>query len=179
MPRHPIALLALVLALAAPMLSAQTLPNFTGTWTLDVARSTVQKETPRQLVIMQTPQAVTIERQVEGQREVITYPFQTKAEILAPPTPPEKPASQGQPSTIEQIGGPTGVQSTAAEWKNGGLETTAVLMISGKAVTHTARRTLNLTGTEMTVETLLAVQHGYQTGESSASAREIYVKQAK
>jgi hypothetical protein len=54
----------------------------------------------------------------------------------------------------------------------------AVLSINGKAVTRTASRTLNPSGNEMTVESRLIVQHGYEyNGANVGTAKDVFIKQ--
>jgi hypothetical protein len=55
----------------------------------------------------------------------------------------------------------------AFRWDGSRLVTTLVTDINKSAVSLQEIRSLNAAGTEMTVETSLVVEHGYQTGGSS------------
>lgn len=175
MPRLLTAAFAMVLLASGATLLAQ-MPNFSGTWEIDPARSNLTDGTATTLTITQSPTEFAIDRQFAGDTDHTVYVFKSAAEVLE-----EEPVGTSGKTAVtgtvaDGPGGPTTVQASGAEWRDGGLETTTVLMISGKPVMLRTRRTLNSAGTEMTVERLLAVQHGYSSGEASATAREVYVR---
>jgi hypothetical protein len=172
--------------LAAVHATAQTVPSFDGTWVLDNVKGVVAEGTPTTIVIKQTTDAVTIERSGNGVHDNITYPFKPIAAVAAAvPTTGTRTEDRGDAAKDESskngpvpdTGGATGIESTGAEWKDGGLETMMVATINGKSVTQRTRRTLNAAGTEMTVENVLSVQHGYQSGGANGAAQNVYVKQ--
>ena len=151
--------------------SGQEHPNFTGTWVMDVSRSEtagqapeVVRRAPVTLIIAQSPDGLVIETEADGRRESVNYSFIRQQD---PPTPV---GTSGPNATT--------VQQALAEWKGDRLETLAVLTINGKAVTKVVSRTLDPSGAEMTVETRLAVQHGYEAnGANVGNAKDVFIKQ--
>jgi len=135
-----------------PATRGQSHPDFSGTWTMDVQRS-VSPTYPEfggavTLVINQSHTAITIETKRGGRSATVTYL-------------PGKPASTPA-SGID----PAGPQSPTSRyyWEGTRLITETVRLASG-APEGTFRtrevHTLNSDGTEMTVETMLVVEHGY------------------
>ena len=177
--------LTLIAVLVAVPSRGQTFPNFSGTWALVDARDGPDEDRATQLTIVQTPTAITVEQVVKGEREVLNYPFTA---LALPDVVANTDAAVGTSGNLNDdkkaltdvakpdLGGPSRVLGTRAEWKDGVLETTAVLMISGRTVTERRRRTLNAEGNQMTVSTLLAVQHGYQAGNANSSDTQMYRK---
>jgi hypothetical protein len=132
---------ALVVVLLLPSaLLAQGKPDFSGTWAMDASRSesAVQNEPigPVTLVITQTAQELKIET-TRGER--------TTTSILK---------LDGSENRIA-----SGTAKT--HWDGTTLVTETVRDIQGKTVTTKESRRLNPAGTEILVETVLVVQHGY------------------
>jgi len=139
MKRTPAAALAAMLFL--PVLSAQSPPDFSGTWTLDPARSqSAQQGEPFKsvtFVIAQSVGQVRIEATRGNEKESVLYPL-TKSR-----------ASLGASGQSE------------AYWDGEQLVTVTQRTVSGQTVTVKEARTLGPGGTDMTVETTVIVQHGY------------------
>ena len=141
---------AVLLPSSAPR--GQSHPDFSGTWTMDVQRS-VSPTYPEfggavTLVINQSDTAITIETKRGGRSATVTY---------LPGKPPSTPASGVDPP------GP-GSPASRYYWEGTKLVTETVRLASD-APEGTFRtrevRTLNGDGTEMTVDTMLVVEHGY------------------
>ena len=164
----PLGLLVLSL-LGLGTASGQERPDFTGTWVMDVNRSETAgqapglRRTPVTMIITQSPSEVIIETEADGTRELMRYSFARQQD---PPRPVGTTGSND--STVQQA---------LAEWKGDYLQTMAVLSINGKAVTKTMSRTLDPSGTEMTVQTRLIVQHGYEyNGANVGTAKDVFIK---
>ena len=125
-------------------LGAQSQPDFSGTWVMDQARSEAAAQgTPIgrvTVVIRQTPAEVRIETTRDGRTEAVRY----------------LPAS-AKPAGGEDVVG-------AFRWEGSKLVTRLVTDINKQAITVEEVRSLNATGREMTVELMLVVEHGYQSG---------------
>ena len=141
--KHPI-FAACIVVLATVGLAAQSRPDFSGRWSMDLERSEAaaqgQAIGPVEVVITQLPNEVQIATTRSGNTETVRY---LPAEM--------KPSSQGQP-----IG--------RFRWDGPKLITTLVTDINKQAITVEEVRSLNPAGTEMTVELSLVVEHGYQSG---------------
>jgi hypothetical protein len=138
---------SLVVALASLDLGAQAMPDFSGSWAMDLARSEAAAQGgpigPVTVAIRQTPSEVTVETTRNGRTEGVSYvPVGTK-------TPDAK--------------DPAGT----FRWDGSRLVTFLVTHINNQAVTIEETRSLNPAATEMTVEVNVVVQHGYQTGGTS------------
>jgi len=166
----PLGLLVLSL-LGYGAASGQDRPDFTGTWVMDVKRSETAgqapemlRRTPVTMIITQSPSELIIETDADGTRELVRYSFARKQD------PPRPVGTSGSNDST--------VQEALAEWKGDYLQTMAVLSINGKAVTKTASRTLDPSGNEMTVESRLIVQHGYEyNGANVGTAKDVFIKQ--
>ena len=122
-------------------------PDFSGTWTMDVARS----QTPHQgeplklvtFVITQSPSQVRIETTRGNEKENILYPLtKSRASVSASPSP----STPGHPE---------------AYWDGDKLVTWMQRPVSGYTVTVKEVRSLGPKEGDMTVETIVIVQHGY------------------
>lgn len=137
---------ACLIVVAAVGLGAQSRPDFSGRWSMDLGRSESaaqgQPIGPVEIAITQTPNELQIATTRNGNTETVRY---LPAEM--------KPVAQGQP-----IG--------TFRWDGPKLMTTLVTDINKQAITVEEVRTLNPAGTEMTVELSLVVEHGYQSGGS-------------
>ena len=153
--------------------TGQERPDFTGTWVMDMKRSETAGQTPgtlRQepvtLIIAQSPDELIIETEANGRRESVTYSFSRRQ---------DSPRPVGTSGPNDET-----VQEALAEWKGDRLETMAVLSVNGQAVTRAASRTLDPSGREMTVETRLVVQHGYErNGANVGTAKDVFIKSAQ
>jgi hypothetical protein len=123
---------------------AQTSNDFSGTWTMDPARSESAQQgevvKPTTVVISQTPTELRVETTRGERHESVLYPLVKAARPAAGP------AAAGQP---------------AAYWEGDRLVTETQRPVNGMTVTVKEARTLGPTGREMTVETIVIVQHGY------------------
>jgi hypothetical protein len=160
-------------ALATPF--AQNHPDFSGTWVMDMSRSETAAQgadatprTPVTLVIRQTARQLNIQTEADGRRDSIEYPF-----------------LETQPAReVTGTSGPSGappIQQAFAQWKDGRLETTANLDINNQAVTRTESHSLDASGREMTVETVLVVHHGYESNGGAPTSnrnalKDVYVR---
>ena len=148
-------LIAALVLPAAP--AAQGKPDFSGSWTMDRTRSesAMQNEPigPVTMVIAQTPGDVRIETTRTQGSSVVTYKL------------------DGSEVTI-----PGGTAKT--HWDGTTLVTEAVRNIQGQTVTTKETRRLNPDGTEMTVETMLVVQHGYSLRGTPnyGAGKDVYVR---
>jgi hypothetical protein len=156
--KHVIAVALAFIVLPTPA-RAQTKPDFSGTWTMDASRSAsaVQNEPIRSksMVIRQTATELTIERTTDGNNQTIRYK-------------PGAPDSKGSSA------------ATAAEsiwyWDGSRLVTETVGNISEATVRTKEVLSLDTSGNELTVETLLVVEHGYTlTGAKNySSGKDVY-----
>jgi hypothetical protein len=139
-----------------PLVRAQTTPDFSGTWTMDAARSAsaVQNEPVRSksLVIQQTPTKVTIERTTDGKTFTTTY-TEGAADARSAASPGGRWYWDGPRLVIESGGN-----------------------VSGSTVRTKEVLSLGATGAELTVETLLIVEHGYTLSgaKNYASGKDVY-----
>ena len=138
----PLAVVAAV-ALTATTLDAQSHPDFSGTWTMDRERSESLHQSepiePPTIVITQGESELTIETKRSTSTTRATYT------IVPGSAPGNAPPSIG----------------TRAFWDGAALVTEGNRTVQGQTVSVRETRTLNASGDEMTVQTLLVVQHGY------------------
>ena len=124
--------------------SAQSAPDFSGTWSMDLSRSEAAAQGtpigPVTVVIRQAPGEVNIETTRNGRTEAVRY----------------LPASAKATATGDVLG--------AFSWNGDKLVTRFVTDINKQAITVEEVRSLNPSGNEMTVELSLVVEHGYQSG---------------
>ena len=130
-------------------------PDFSGTWTMERSRS--QSAETATLEIKQSPGEVIIVTSSAGKTSTRTYPFETS----------RHPASE----TIT-------AGHTHASWDGANLVTEVVNDIKGQTVSYRQIRFLNAAGTEMTVETITIVQHGYamKDGKNYSTTKDVYVR---
>ena len=147
-------------AITFAVVESQQHPDFTGTWTMDRERSESMHQAdefePPTLVITQSAADLTIEtrRRLSTGRTVYT---------------------------IGDAGAPVGAVPPAgprAFWDGAALVTEAARTVPGQTVSVRESRTLDATGTEMTVQTLLIVQHGYsfRGARNYGAAKDLYRK---
>ena len=147
----------LVVALTAARPHGQTRPDFSGTWSMDLSRSqsAVQDEPigPTTVIIRQTPgeMAMTVSR--DSKTATLTY-------LL-----------DGRPSAV-----PNG--TATSHWDGNALVTETVRTIQGQSVTAKETRRLSPARDEMTVETVLVVQHGYTMAgaKNYGTATDVFVR---
>ncbi len=138
--------------------AAQVTPDFSGTWTIDVERS----ESPHQgaafepvtFVITQTAVEVAIETHRAASVRRAVYPLVSAA-------------------AAEQLTKPTGAR---AYWDGAALVTEGTRVVQGQTVSVRETRSLDGSGSEMTVRTLLVVQHGYtfKGAQNYGAATDVY-----
>jgi hypothetical protein len=132
--------------LAASPAPAQTRPDFSGTWIMDASRSqsAVQNEPVKSMtvVIVQTPIEVRIESRRDERVQAITY----------------KP---GSADSLSAVNARTSLLSSTWYWDGPRLVTETLSDINGATTRTRQVHSLDPTGTEMTIETLLVVEHGY------------------
>lgn len=148
---------SLALALVA---HAQTLPDFSGTWTMDPARSTSASENEpvrsQILTIRSTNRALSIERRwpENGDRtELVTY----------------KAGTANANSGLESIW----------YWEGQRLVAEAIHTISGQTVRTKEVYSIDASG-DLSVQRLLVVEHGYtlKGGKNYGSGTDVYKKTA-
>lgn len=148
---------SVVAVLVTSVADAQTRPDFSGTWKRDAARSDSatypELAGPVTLTITQTADQVRIQR--ETARGAMTNVFHFAE--------PEKPAKAG---------------AALARWRAETLVVNLVGEIRGQSVTTEQSMTLSANGNEMTVQSMVNVQHGYTSpgAKISASGRDVYVR---
>ena len=154
--------LAVVTAVAVTIavVESQSHPDLTGTWTMDRERSESMHQAdefePPTLVITQGAADLTIEtrRRLSTGRTVYTI------------------GDAGTPAGAVPPAGPR------AFWEGAALVTEAARTVQGQTVSVRESRTLDATGSEMTVQTLLIVQHGYsfRGARNYGAAKDVYRK---
>lgn len=139
-----VSLTSLLLWQAAAAPPSDSRARFSGTWRLDPARSeSVAGGDPADAVtveISQTDRELTIATAQGARRHQAGYTFTSGA-----------PAPYG-------IDGSSG----RASWNGEALVTEGTRLIQGQTVATRETRTLNADASEMTVEVVVIVQHGYQ-----------------
>lgn len=123
---------------------AQSAPDFSGTWSMDLTRSEAAAQGtpigPVTVAIRQTPGEVNIETTRNGRTEAVRY----------------LPVSAKATGASEPMG--------SFRWDGAKLVTRLVTDINKQAITVEEVRSLAPGGKEMTVEVMLVVEHGYQSG---------------
>jgi hypothetical protein len=138
-------------------------PDFLGTWALDEGRSdSAQQEkyvSPMTLVISRTDATLIIETRRGNQVEIMKYEIEPA---------PERP-------------GAIGAGTRRAYWDGPRLVTEGAGNLQGQTVSIRAMRTLNAAATEMTVDSTVAVQHGYtlRGAQTYAKVKDVYTRIAK
>ena len=157
----PAALVAILFLLPATPRGQRTV-DFSGHWTMDLARSESSQQGTSvkavTFVITQMPTQVRIET-TRGERiENVLYPLgRTRAAAAA---------------------------STAAHpeayWEGDKLVTETQRPVNGYTVTVKESRTLGPSGNEMTVETMVIVQHGYSMpgAKNYGSSKDVFTRAA-
>jgi hypothetical protein len=154
----------LVLTLATPLAHAQSRPDFSGTWAMDMTRSAsaVQNEPigPTTLVINQGATQLNIETQRDGKTWLIAY----------------------VPGSAEAMSNRTNRSNLLTSmwyWDGPRLITETVRDINGQTVRTREAHSLDPSGAEMSIETLLVVEHGYSLrgAQTYGSGKDVYRRQ--
>jgi hypothetical protein len=154
-------LLAAALAFAQAS-SASLKPNFSGIWLLDVSRSASASSgdagEPVKLGIKQTDDEIVIETTRDGKPSTRTFRIDAAA----------------QPGSNAAIS-----ETARAYWNGLKLVTEGAGTVQGQTVSSRETLSLNPAGTEMTVERLVVVQHGYsfRGAQNYASGKDVYTRQ--
>ena len=129
--------------------------DFSGSWTMERSRS--QSTESATIEIKQSATAIIIVTHSAGETSTRTYPVESSAH-----------------SASETIT----AGHTHASWDGTKLVTEAVTDINGQTVSYRQMRFLNASGTEMTVETITIVQHGYgiKDGKNYSTTKDVYVR---
>ena len=146
---------SLIIVLGWPQATTAPRPDFSGSWTVDRSRS--QSAESATLDIKQTAAGISIETNSAGKTSKRTYPFEVSP----------------HPASETLVAG-----HTHASWDGPKLVTELVSDISGQTVSYRQLRFLNASGTEMTVETVTIVQHGYsiKDGKNYSTSKDVYVR---
>lgn len=145
---------ALVLFQFAP---ATQKPDFSGRWTIDRTRSqTGEANEQIRLNIKQTATEITIETTRGDQAWVRVYPIDQSS----------KPTSRGD------------LAKPRAYWDGMRLVTEGSGNVRDKTVSTRESRYLNESGTEMTVESILVIHHGYTIKDSKnyGTAKDVFIR---
>jgi hypothetical protein len=157
-------LLAAVLAAALAILQASpapSKPDFSGRWTLEGAVSDAAKPdeptAPVTLNITQSPEEIVVETIRNGKTSSRTFPIDLSA----------RPEANASPSV-----------SPRAYWNNARLVTEGAINIQGQTVSTRESLSLNPARTELTVERLVVVQHGYsfRGAQNYGTAKDVYTR---
>ena len=130
-------------------------PDFSGAWTMERSRS--QSAEAATIEIKQSAGEIIIVTSSGGKTSTRTYPVETS------------PHSASETITAGH---------THASWDGTKLITEAVTDIQGQTVSYRQMRFLNASGTEMTIETITIVQHGYgiKDGKNYSVTKDVYVR---
>jgi hypothetical protein len=162
----------LVAALAlTPTFATQPTPDFSGTWSMDASRSqSAALDEPVKsmtLVIKQSPTDLNIEYTRDGRVQTVTYK-------------PGSPAGAGGPGATSATSGRASIPASVWYWDGPKIVTEALRDVNGTTVRHKATFTLEASGAELTVESLVVVEHGYtQRGAQNYGAgKDVFKKVA-
>jgi hypothetical protein len=134
--------------------------DFSGTWTMDLARSesphSGEPFKPVTFVIAQSDKDLRIDTTRGDQKESIVYALGKAARAVGT-------SASGHPE---------------AYWEGSKLVTETQRQVQGYTVTVKESRTLAPGGREMTVETMVIVQHGYSMpgAKNYGSSKDVFVK---
>ncbi len=152
----------LLAALCMPLDSfGQAHPDFSGTWTMDPSQSAlaVQNEPVRSrtLVIDQGATELAIETRREDKSDTVRY-------------------QPGGPGAMSSTAGRSSLLASVWYWDGRRLVTETVRNVSDATVRTREVHSLDSTGDEMTVETLLVVEHGYtlRGAQNYANGKDVY-----
>ena len=149
---------ALAISQASP---ASPKPDFSGTWTLDRGPSEPanpeEPSEPTKLNIRQTAEEIVIETVRGGKPSARTFPIDALAQRDVSPSPSVSPR---------------------AYWNGMRLVAEGAVNVQGQTVSTREMLSLNAAGTEMTVERLIVVQHGYsfRGAQNYGTAKDVYTR---
>jgi hypothetical protein len=156
---HMTFLLSAVLAalLAIGQASGSSKPNFSGQWKLDASRS-ASEDVGQQLDVKQTETEIVITTARDATPIVRTYPIDPLA----------------QPSGTANVSA-----APRAYWNGARLVTEGSGTVQGQTVSTRETMSLNPAATEMTIERLVVVQHGYsfRGAQNYGMGKDVYVRQ--
>jgi hypothetical protein len=159
----PVSLASVLLVQSVASPPSPSRPDFAGTWRLDPSRSesaaSSDSAEPRFVEITQSDRDVTIDTTQGARHNRTVHP------LVATPS---------APFSIEGAGG-------RAYWQGASLVTEGTRLVQGQTVAARETRTLNPDGTEMTVEVVVIVQHGYEFrgARNYGTGRDVYTKVVK
>jgi hypothetical protein len=164
--KHLASAALLTMLFLPPAAHAQRTADFSGTWTMDLSKSESSQQgaavKPVTFVITHMPTQVRIET-VRGERtENVLYPLRG--------------TTRG--TTGMSASGASGTAHPEAYWEGDNLVTETQRQVNGYTVTVKEARTLGPTGTEMTVETTVIVQHGYSMpgAKNYGTSKDVFTK---
>jgi hypothetical protein len=155
---------------------AQERPKFDGPWVMDMTRSESAAQaadaaprTPVHMAITATPSAVTIKTTTDGKGETVAYTFD----------PVTRAAPDAQDKKDERA-----IDQAQVRWEGASLITVTVYRVNGMSAKKTETRWLSNNGKEMTVETEMQMQHGYESDGSKGPAgygvaKDVYVRDSQ
>ena len=158
----PVSLAGLLL-FQAPPAPADSHPAFTGTWRLDPARSesaaTNDSPEPVFVELAQTERDLTVVTTQGPRQNRVVHVF-----VASPAAPFSIDGSKGR-----------------AYWDGLALVTEGTRLVQGQTVATRETRRLNRDLTEMTVEVMVIVQHGYdfRGAKNYGVGKDVYVRVAK
>jgi hypothetical protein len=161
MRRLPAAVVTAILILPRAA-GAQPPVDFSGTWSMDPARSESTRQgepiRPVTVTIAQTDAELRIDTTRGDQKETIVYPL-------------------GRPSRVA-ASGPNAMLQPEAHWEGDALVTETQRQVQGYAVTVKEVRNLAAGGKEMIMQTTVIVQHGYTMPgvKNYGTARDVFTK---
>jgi hypothetical protein len=154
--------MSMLLVVATWLLSQAPAPDLTGSWKMVADRSgSPTQSTPivdMTFVIEQDPTEVRVEMLTAGGKPVsVTYP------VVPAPKPPAEPLAGGQPR---------------AYWEGNRLILERGGTISGQTVSSKQTLTLSPDRSELTVERIVIVQHGYtlKGTPNYATVKDVFVR---
>jgi hypothetical protein len=169
--RHGVSLLLILLIGFAPAITGQSHRDFSGTWTMDSARSESAHQEPpvasSTLVISVTDTDLTMETtRSEGGNPTA---FHEKLNVRLDGSETNGTGDGGAPVTAK------------ARWDGAKLVVETVRDIHGSTVTTLYVYGLSGDGSNMTVDKTLTVQHGYQgrTGTNSGHGKDMFVRRSR
>jgi hypothetical protein len=175
MPRTLLLSALMVASFNAGLAVGQERPNFDGPWTMDMTRSESAAQavdatprTPVRLAITSSPGSITIRTTTDGKGETVAYTFDpvTRAAVAD---------SRGREERV--------IDQTQARWDGASLVTVTVYRVNGMSAKKTETRRLSADGREMTIETEMQMQHGYESdGKGPAGygvAKDVYVRDSR
>src|SRR5262245_9262208 len=137
----------LVASLAWPLAAApQNKPDYSGTWIMDASRSEspIQDEPVKSMtvVITQTPYEISIQTTRDDRAHSITY-------------------RPGSPDVLSGATGRRGLLDSIWYWQADKLVTETLSDVNGMTMRTKAVHTLQPGGAELSIESLVVVEHGY------------------